>query len=246
MRTTIVATVIAVFALTGYAYGQGINAGGGTTNPGGAANNGGGQIGGVGQNQTGIGQGGGGFGGGFGAGGAEEFGQSLGTNTGFVGQNQNTQQGAFVGGNQAGGQVGGGQFGNAGGAGGRGVGGRGVGGGRQGQAGQPQQRSQQRNIRIKLRIDPEFARAYRVVPPAKLQSRLANQYRRIDQIQADTDADLGLSRVFKNANVSVVARGRTVTLSGQVATERERSLAARIASLESGVDRVINQITVRP
>lgn len=256
------ATFAILFALglVSHGFGQVIGVGGGDAPTTGATATGGQTVGGIGSGGAGgggagggaggagIGQGQGGFGGGFGAGGTDEFGTSLGTDAGFVGQNLNAQQGAFIGANQAAngqGQQGpGGQFGNAGGGRG-GAGGFGAGRG-QGQGQQPQQRNPPRNIRIKITLSPEFAAAYRVVSPQKLKSRLTRQYQRIDSIQKEANADFGLSRVFRNANVSVTANGRSVTLRGQVASEREKSLAARIARLEPGVDRVENQLVVAP
>jgi osmotically-inducible protein OsmY len=55
---------------------------------------------------------------------------------------------------------------------------------------------------------------------------------------------LGPSRSMFGANVTVVPRGRTVILQGQVATERDRSLAERMARFEPGVDRVVNELVV--
>lgn len=170
------------------------------------------------------------------------FGERTNSNpiTGFIGANANAQQGNFVGQNQTtingpGGINGfgnGGRFGNQGGfqAGGRG--------------GQGAQRQTPRRIRTRLVLPTDFAIEYRTVPRQKLQTTLSSQYRGIDSSQAKSKVMLGASRVFKNAQIEVVANGRTVTLRGQVRSDRERQLAARIAKLEPGVDRVENQLSV--
>lgn len=249
MRDTTFAVLLTLgFALPGF--GQGITTGGfgGNTGTGGqiggiAQATGGGGGGNAGGGQ-GFGQGGGGFGGGIGAGGAEEFGTSLGTNSGFVGGNRAAEQGTFIGGNQTAGQNGGGQFGNAGGARATGRGG-GVGGTR-GQGQQPQQRNAVRNIRTKIRLDPEFAADVQKLRANQVPTRLNQTFRRIDSVQRESQIVAGMSRVFRNANVSTNLSGGTLTLRGQVGSERERSLAARIAMLEPGVTRVQNLLLVAP
>lgn len=145
----------------------------------------------------------------------------------------------FIGQNPAG-QQGGGQFGNTGGV----QRGGNAGGNRGGQ--QPQRQQTVRQIRTRLVLPADFATEYRVVPAARLQSSLTTQYRKIDEVQGESRLQLGSSRVFQNANISVAASGRTVVLRGQVRSDRERRLAARIASLEPGVDRVDNQLTLLP
>ncbi len=159
---------------------------------------------------------------------------------GFVGGgNPNAQGGfGFVGQNPIGQQ--GGQFGNTGGV----QRGGNAGGNRGGQ--QPQRQQTVRQIRTRLVLPADFATEYRIVPAARLQSSLTTQYRKIDEVQGESRLKLGSSRVFQNANISVAASGRTVVLRGQVRSDRERRLAARIASLEPGVDRVDNQLTLLP
>ena len=164
-------------------------------------------------------------------------------NEGFIGGNANAQQGGFVGQNQAFGNGGvngnqfnaGGRFGNLGGFG---------AGGRAGGFGQQIQRRTIRQIRTRLVLPADVAAEYRVVPPVKLQNSLTKQYRAINATQEKAKAALGSSRVFANSNVTVTANGRTVTLRGQVGSDRERKLAERIALLEPGVDQVVNQLSV--
>lgn len=178
------------------------------------------------------------------------FGQreSVLSGSGFVGQNMNAQPGGtgFVGQNQAvnnnpnGSQFrGGNQFGNTGGF----RGNAGNFGGRQFQ--QLQQERTRRNIRTKLALPAHFLATYRY-PTQRVQANLNDQFRRIDAAQGQARIDPGVDRVFRGANVSVTTTGRTVTLRGQVDSERERSLAARIAMLEPGVDRVENLLQVSP
>ena len=250
MRHTTFAVLLTLgFAIPGF--GQGITTGGfgGNTGTGGQiggiaqATGGGGGGGGNAGGGQGFGQGAGGFGGGIGAGGAEEFGTNLGTNSGFVGGNQAARQGTFIGGNQTT-QNGGGQFGNAGGA--RATARGGGAGGTRGQGQQPQQRNTARNIRTKIRLDPEFAADVRKLRANQAPTRLNQTFRRIDSVQRKSQVITGMSRVFRNANVSSSLSGGTLTLRGQVGSERERSLAARIAMLEPGVTRVQNFLSVSP
>lgn len=156
---------------------------------------------------------------------------------GFLGGNTQQQQGGgFVGQNQATG----GQFGNAGGVGGRGAGGGGGRGGNQQQV----QRNVPVQIRTQLVLPADFAKEYRVLAARRLSTKLPQTFRRIDQAQAKSKVEFGSMRVFKGANISVTTSGQTVTLLGQVNSVRERQLAERIAKLEPGVDRVVNQLTV--
>ena len=162
--------------------------------------------------------------------------------TGFIGGNANAQQGNFLGQNPAlnnsqfnnnplGNR---GQFGNVGGFGAAGRGG----------FGQQLQRTTRRRIRTRLVLPADFAVEFRTVPPVKLQDSLSKQFEGIDASQAKSQMALGASRVFADADIRVTASGRTVTLRGQVGSDRERKLAERIAKFEPGVDRVVNQLTV--
>lgn len=186
--------------------------------------------------------------GGGGTGGRSEnleatFGQrsSVNSSEGFLGSNLNAQAGAFVGQNQA--AIAGGQFGNLGGVQAGGRGGANAGGNRGGQ--QPQQQQQNRQIRVRLVLPNDVAQEYRVIPAAKLQNTLSTQFRQINETQARSKAG-SRSQLFRNSNINVTANGRTVTLRGQVRSNRERRLAERIAKFEPGVDRVQNQLTVSP
>ena len=196
------------------------NAGGGSTFGGGGNIAGGGEVGGTSDNVSAT------------------FGETDNDqNRGFIGQNLNSQQGQFLGGNQAlQQQAGGGQFGNAGGFGNQG---RGQQFGR-GQGLQPQRARTTRVIRTKITVAFDFPN----VPEATLRNNLETQFQSINRAQERSRVALGLSRVFRDANISVSASGRTVTLRGTVGSEREKDLAARIAKLEPGVDEVKNELGV--
>ena len=223
----------------------------GNTNTGGAADTGGNATGG-GPNTTAGGstsapqgfQGGGGQSDNIGA---TEFGERGTANQadGFVGGNRNAQQGNFIGQNQAIGNTlnnafgnqRGGQFGNT---------GFGAGGNNRGGFGSQPQRgvATQRQIRIRLVLPNDVAAEYRILPATKIQTSLSKQFAGINASQEKSKVRLGSSRVFKGSDIQITADGRTVTLRGQVSSDRERKLAERIAKLEPGVSRVVNQLEI--
>ena len=157
----------------------------------------------------------------------------------FVGANANAQQGRFVGmGPQQGGagaqnfgaQNFGGQnrgaFGNLG-----GFGARGQQRGLQGR-GQPQGRSASTRV-IRTTISVGFN--YQAVQTRTVKTSLEKTFSRLGEIGKFT---------FRGSDISVIPRGRTVVLQGQVASARDRDLAARIARFEPGVSAVINELVV--
>ena len=137
-------------------------------------------------------------------------------------------------------------FGNVGGfnaGGGRG----GAGGGFGGRGGQPQQQRSTRVVRTRITIPRDFGQVR--VTPTQIESRLNGQYQRVSRLtRASSRRTTASSRVNTNGmrGSSVVAtpNGRSVTLSGSVANERDRLLAEKMAKMEPGVDTVINQIIV--
>ena len=172
--------------------------------------------------------------------------------SGFMNQNALTEggfmaaQGANTGqggggaarGAAAGGR-GGNQFGNAGGFGTGGAGGRG--------GMQPQQQRSTRIIRTRLTIAPDFD--YRAIPLPQVQAKLNSEFLKVSQLRpryqtepsaAAADIAIGL----RGSRITATANGRTVVLQGQVATERDRQVAERMATMEPGVDSVVNELVV--
>jgi len=153
--------------------------------------------------------------------------------TGFLNQNTQAGGGGFLGNqnsNTAGAQ-GGGQFGNA-----------GARGGQQGRGNQRQQQRRTRVIRTRISVPSDFASP--VILGTQIQSNLTGQFRRASNFESIARVKLGATRPMTGANITVIPNGRTVVLQGQVATERDRTLAERMARFEPGVDRVVNELTV--
>ena len=179
---------------------------------------------------------------GFGSGGVSEnlnsaaFGERGTANQGFGFIGDNAQPGGFFGQERAGNNIATGNRGQFGNAGGFGAGGRG---------GQQLQRQTPRRIRTRLVLPKDFGVRFRTIPAARLQNTLSSQYRGIGAaVQDRSKVSLLSSRAFAGANIQVTASGRTVTLRGQVGSDRERKLAERIAKFEPGVDQVVNQLSV--
>ena len=196
---------------------------------------------------TGINTGNQGVGGGGGAGTVagnfenllEGRGESQVGGTGFLGRTNNTE--GFLqangGGNTAGGNRA--NFGNA--------GGFAAGGGRAGAGRQPQQQQSTRVVRTRIMIPRDFGRV--IVPPARVQSRLNGQFRRVSNLRRNRAGASSVgSRVNTNglrgSSVTATPSGRSVILSGSVLSERDRLIAEKMAKMEPGVESVVNQITV--
>lgn len=181
----------------------------------------------------------------------QDRGQSTVEGNGFL--NRTNSQTGFLGG--AGANANGGNtnrtttnFGNAGGftAGG---GGRGGAGGVGGRGGQPQQQRSTRVIRTRITIPRDFGRV--TIEPNKVQSRLNGQYRRVSRLTRQSSRRSTATNVspvntngLRGSNVVATPNGRSVTLTGRVASERDRVIAEKIAKMEPGVDSVVNQIIV--
>lgn len=142
-------------------------------------------------------------------------------------------------------------FGNAGGfnaAGGRGAGGFGNAGGfggRGGMAGQPQTQRPTRIVRTRLSIAPDFGA--KVVSTDEVRSNLNQQFQAVRQLTATSRSGTGgESRGLRGAMITASSIGRKMILQGQVATERDRLLAERMARMEPGVDEVRNDLIVVP
>lgn len=239
-------------SVTGLSHAQGIGGGIGSDVAGGISAGGLGG-GGVGGNRNTAGGGGGGVAGSNAVQGLTGSRETALQSSGFLSQNaldgggfmaaQGTnagQGGGFgnAGGFNAGGRGAGG-FGNAGGfgaAGGRG----GIGGGRQ-----PQTQRPTRIVRTRLSIAPDFG--YRVIATDIVRSNLNQQFEAARQLASTTRSGVAReSRALRGAMITASSIGRKVILQGQVATERDRLLAERMAKMEPGVDEVRNDLIVVP
>jgi len=65
-------------------------------------------------------------------------------------------------------------------------------------------------------------------------------------ITARIKAKMALDEAVKARDVDITTTGTTVTLRGTVETRAERERAERLAAETEGVDRVVNNLTVRP
>ena len=167
--------------------------------------------------------------------------------SGFLGQSPTGGGGGFLGAQGANNATLGGrgnQFGNLGGFGGFG-GGRGAFGGG-GRGFQPQQQRPTRVVRTRLMIAPDFS--FPQAPATSIRSSLNTQFNRVSKLSArgtPSAASRGASSLaLRGAKITTIIQGRTVVLQGQVATERERQVAERMARMEPGVDSVMNELVV--
>lgn len=107
------------------------------------------------------------------------------------------------------------------------------------------QQNTTRRIRTKLVLPPGYLAEFRPTTSDTRKS-LQNLYRQVKASQARSTAPSQLSRLFANSEIQVTVRDRTVTLLGRVGSDRERVLAERMARLEPGVSRVVNELSVVP
>lgn len=82
------------------------------------------------------------------------------------------------------------------------------------------------NIRTQLRVGFR----YRSIEPQRVQTNLARR--------------LSVGTLAQSAPLQIDLTGRTATLRGVVASETDRELAIRLASLEPGVSAVVDELTV--
>lgn len=97
-------------------------------------------------------------------------------------------------------------------------------------------------IRTRLTIAPDFV--YPSIVEPQIRTRLNSQFLRVSQLRPRSQTGDLSALGLRNAQITTSVNERTVTLRGQVASERDRVVAERMAKMEPGVDSVVNELVV--